>query len=67
MQALLPGTDLKPLSSYEVPKTIEQVASGPAAPWFGEPGGGIQHDLPRSINDLLEGGYIGVVERTPPG
>jgi hypothetical protein len=67
MRALPPGTDSKPLSSYEVLKTIEQVPSGPAAPWFGEPGGGIQHDLPMSINKLLEGGYIRVIGRVIPG
>ncbi len=66
MRALPPGTDSKPLSSYEVVKRIEQVPSGPAAPWFGEPGGGVQHDLPMSINQLLAGGYIRVIGRVIP-
>jgi hypothetical protein len=67
MRALPAGTDLKPLSTYEVLKPIAQVPSGPAAPWFGQPGGGVQHDLPMSINKLLEGGYIRVIDRVIPG
>jgi hypothetical protein len=66
-RALWPGTDKKPLSTYEVVKPIEQVPSGPALPWFGEVGGGTQHDLPASINDLLASGHLRMISRTIPG
>jgi hypothetical protein len=56
-RALPDGTHLKPLKGYEVIKPIP-VKEGPAIPWFGKEGGGIQHELPMSINDLLAGGYI---------
>jgi RHS repeat-associated protein len=45
-------------NSYEVVKPIRGVRSGPIAPWFGQPGGGIQHELPHSIDYYLNKGYI---------
>lgn len=41
-RALAPGTENKPYNVYEVIKPIE-VQAGKIAPWFGEPGGGIQY------------------------
>ena len=57
MRALAPGTDQNPYSVYEVVKPI-QVKSGEIAPWFEEPGGGIQYLLPETVKDLLESGAI---------
>ena len=61
MRALAPGTDSKPYSVVEVVKPLE-VKAGEIAPWFDEPGGGIQYLLPESIEDLLEAGIIRRVE-----
>ncbi|WP_394355415.1 TNT domain-containing protein [Halocynthiibacter styelae] len=47
-----------PYRQYEVIYSIPQVNSGPAAPWFGRPGGGTQHQLPMSIDELLDQGFI---------
>ena len=67
MRALPPGTDLsKPLSVYQVVKPINNVPSGPAAPWFGELGTGIQHELPLTIQDYIEQGYIKLINRVNP-
>lgn len=43
---------------YEVLKPIEGVKSGEIAPWFDEPGGGKQHILNDSIEDLCDKGYL---------
>lgn len=32
--------------------------SGKIAPWFDQPGGGVQHKMPMSIQELIDGGYI---------
>ena len=39
----------KEYHQYEVIKSIDNVRSGPAEPWFGQEGLGIQHQLPESI------------------
>jgi hypothetical protein len=52
----------KPLNSYEVLKPIE-VQAGPAAPWFGQPGGGLQFELPGSVKSLIESGHLAPVGR----
>jgi hypothetical protein len=47
-----------PLTSYEVLKPIS-VNSGRSAPWFDQPGGGIQYQLQgESVRDLIDGGFI---------
>lgn len=38
MRALAPGSDMKPLTVYEVMKPIPNVLSVPAFPWFGQIG-----------------------------
>lgn len=38
------------------------VTSGPIAPWFGQPGQGVQYKLNDNIMTLLEGGYIEAVD-----
>ena len=57
MRSVVPGTDLEPYSVFEVVKPIE-VKSGQIAPWFDEPGGGIQYLMPQTIEDLLNAGII---------
>lgn len=56
----------KPLTVYEVTAPIEGVRSGPAAPWFDEPGLGLQYQLPLTIQDYLDQGKLKVISRTIP-
>ncbi len=56
-RSLAPGTIDKPYNIYEVVKPIDAEA-GPAAPWFGEPGGGIQYELPTSVKDAIANGSL---------
>ena len=49
-QRSLPSSSIKKeYHQYEVIKSIDNVRSGPAEPWFGQEGLGIQHQLPESI------------------
>jgi Tuberculosis necrotizing toxin len=48
----------KPLRKYKVVKDIPNVNTGSAIPWFNKPGMGIQHELPKGIDKLIEEGYI---------
>ncbi|HKI02567.1 MAG TPA: glycohydrolase toxin TNT-related protein [Thermoanaerobaculia bacterium] len=64
-RALPQETAQKTYSVYEVLKPIPGVQGGLIAPWFGQPGMGTQYDLPQSINSLVEGGFLGLVSRTP--
>lgn len=57
-RALLDSTKTKPKKKYVVLKPIPEVETGKAKPWFGKPGGGTQHKLPMSINELKRKGYI---------
>lgn len=57
-RAVAPGTDQRPYSQFEVVKPIEAVEEGKIAPWFDEPGGGIQYEMPDSIANLIEEGYL---------
>jgi LysM repeat protein len=66
MRALPPGSNMKPLSTYEVVKPISDVPSGPAAPWFGELGLGKQHQFPMTIQDMLDQNYIRLLNREIP-
>jgi hypothetical protein len=52
-----PGTYQKPYSVFKVLKPFEVEASM-AAPWFGEPGGGMQFKLGKSVSDLIKEGYL---------
>lgn len=56
-RALAPGTELKPYSVFEVLKPID-VKAGEIAPWFNQPGGGIQYVMPDTIDELIEAGYL---------
>jgi len=57
-RALPASTQNKPYTKYVVLKPIPNVRTGEAIPWFGEPGMGIQYELPENIDDLLKEGYI---------
>jgi RHS repeat-associated protein len=57
MRSLAPGSNLKPYNIYDVVKPVE-VSSGIVAPWFGEPGMGIQYEFSLSISDLLSKGIL---------
>ena len=48
----------KPYRTYEVLKDLPQVQAGEAIPWFGQPGKGIQYELPTSIDNLISKGYL---------
>lgn len=48
----------RPLNSYEVVKPIPGVNSGPAAPWFNQPGGGTQFELPSTVQQLINSGHL---------
>lgn len=56
-RALSPGTELKPYSQFGVLKPIN-VKVGQIAPWFNEPGGGIQYVTPDTIDELIDAGYL---------
>ncbi len=47
----------KPLNAYEVLKPVKADA-GVTAPWFKQPGGGVQLELPRSVQKLIESGHL---------
>jgi hypothetical protein len=56
-RALPPGSDAKPLMTYEVMKPFE-VNSGRAAAAFGQIGNGVQHELPMSVGKLVQKGFL---------
>ena len=59
----LPRTTSKTLYNvFAIKKDIADVQSGLAAAWFGEVGGGIQYKLPMNTKQLLEDGYMELVE-----
>jgi RHS repeat-associated protein len=66
-RSLPASSEGKPEHLYKIEKEIDGVRSGPAAEWFGQPGGGIQHKLPGSttVNDLI--GTKQLSELPPPG
>ncbi len=56
--SLSPDTNTSLYKEYIVVKEIPNVEQATVAPWFDQPGGGIQKLLPHSIDELLRGGYI---------
>jgi RHS repeat-associated protein len=57
-RALPPGSMDKPYAVFDVLKPIEGVETSKIAPWFGELGGGTQHKLPASVQDLCDSGHL---------
>ncbi len=47
---------------YRVLKPFE-VLAGPIAPWFGQPGQGVQYKLSQNVLTLIQNGFL---ERTDP-
>jgi len=60
--AVPPGTENLTLNTYQVAKPIENVLSGPAAPWWGKIGGAIQYYVGtphgQNVKTLLDSGYL---------
>ena len=56
-RSLPPGTNANSYNAYEVIKPIN-VQSGTVAPWFDQPGGGLQYQFSQSINDLVNSGFL---------
>jgi RHS repeat-associated protein len=61
MRALPPGATDRPYNVYEVVNPFE-VRAGTVAPWFGELGLGTQYELPDSVANLIENGYLKLAE-----
>ncbi|EAQ80706.1 hypothetical protein DSM3645_11836 [Blastopirellula marina DSM 3645] len=61
--SMAPGTIDKPYHVYKVLKPLPAL-EGKAAPWFDQPGGGVQYDLVKSIEHWLERGYLEQVKQT---
>ena len=49
------------LYRYRVLKSISNVKSGKALPWFDQQGGGLQFESTLSIQELIDQGYIEVI------
>lgn len=47
----------KSYNVYQVAKPFE-VDAGPAAPWFGQQGKGMQYELPTSVQNLMNDGFL---------
>ena len=60
-RSLPPGALARPLNSYQVLQPFE-AGAGRAAPWFGQPGGGLQFDLgTKTVQDLINSGHLAPV------
>ncbi|KUM52366.1 hemagglutinin repeat-containing protein [Rheinheimera sp. EpRS3] len=57
LRALPNSSETKPLNIYEVVLPI-QVDAGNAAPWFNRPGGGVQFELPKTVQELIDSGHL---------
>jgi hypothetical protein len=56
--SLPPGKDSLPLNSYEVLMPFD-VSAGAIAPWYGQPGGGLQFYLGiQKVEDLMNQGFL---------
>ena len=57
-RSLAPSVKTRPLNAYQVVKPFG-VDAGRAAPWFGQPGKGMQYDLgTRTVQDLINSGHL---------
>jgi hypothetical protein len=56
-RSLAPGTADRPYSVFDVVEPVD-VLAGNAAPWFGQPGGGMQYELAKTTKELLDAGII---------
>ena len=58
MRSLPLDTLSQPYNVYEVVQPISDVKSGLTAPWFGQPGLGIQYELSNPIEELINSGQL---------
>ena len=58
-RSLAPGSEALQLNSYQVMKPFK-AGAGRAAPWFGQPGGGLQFYTGRgtTVQDLINSGHL---------
>jgi hypothetical protein len=61
-RSLAPGSAASPLVKYEVLKPIPNATQSTVAPAFGQPGGGTQIELLRSVQWYLDNGYLKVIK-----
>lgn len=61
-RSLPPGSQNQPYSVLEVLRPFD-VQAGPAAPWFGEQGFGIQYQMERPVQTLIDEGYLRLFRR----
>jgi Tuberculosis necrotizing toxin len=62
-RSLPPGYDVTaPFNTYRVAQPITGVQAGITAPWFGQPGYGVQYLLPNSVQWLLDEGILEIVQ-----
>jgi hypothetical protein len=61
MRALPPGATTRPYNVYEVVNPVE-VRAGTVSPWFGQLGLGTQYELPDSVGNLIQNGYLKLAE-----
>jgi hypothetical protein len=61
MRALPPGATARAYNVYEVVNPIE-VRAGTVSPWFGQLGLGTQYELPGSVANLIQNGYLKLAE-----
>ncbi len=59
--SLHPSTNTNIYERYEVVKPIS-VQAGPAAPFYGQPGGGMQYQTPQTIQKLILEGYLRLIK-----
>jgi RHS repeat-associated protein len=58
MRSLAPGSELRPINTFQVVVPFE-VSAGNAAPFFGQPGRGLQFDTaPSTVRDLVNSGAL---------
>jgi hypothetical protein len=61
-RSLHPEAAGRPYSVFEVVKPID-VDAGVAAPYYGQPGLGVQYELPASVKELIKRGVLRRVRR----
>ena len=61
-RSLASGSENSPYNTYEVIEPFD-VYAGKATPWFDQPGGGTQYQLPMSIEELRRLGYIKIITK----
>lgn len=63
-RSLPSGAQNSQYSVFEVVRPFE-VNAGPAAPWFGQPGRGLQYQPDVPVQNLIDDGFLRVIRREP--